>query len=199
MSWGQAQGRNRTSPPRRPKASVRTIGLLLCRRSGRKLGGACLRLQCLGHTCDHANGGTPGTGVSPERRKFLLRTRVSNFVFGREYYFRISILPSWPASIILPKHPYQSCFSHFFNPERPQTLRSTAWVNEAYLCLLDIEAVRWQDRTHFFAVSAQIMLRILGDSPRAHLPSNRGGRLSRVCLGDSMDASREAVMRTLSL
>jgi len=61
-----------------------------------------------------------------------------------------------------------------------QTLQTTALVNEAYLRLVNVEGVRWQDRTHFFAVSAQIMRRILVDSARAHVADKRGGRLPHV-------------------
>jgi RNA polymerase sigma-70 factor (ECF subfamily) len=73
-----------------------------------------------------------------------------------------------------------------------QTLQTTALVNEAYLRLVDVEGVRWQDRTHFFAVSAQIMRRILVDSARAHLADKRGGRLPHVYLDDSLDASPQS-------
>ncbi|MGA2771215.1 MAG: sigma-70 family RNA polymerase sigma factor [Bryobacteraceae bacterium] len=73
-----------------------------------------------------------------------------------------------------------------------QTLQTTALVNEAYLRLVDVEGVRWQDRTHFFAVSAQIMRRILVDSARAHLADKRGGRLPHVYLDDSVDASPQS-------
>jgi RNA polymerase sigma factor (TIGR02999 family) len=70
-----------------------------------------------------------------------------------------------------------------------QTLQTTALVNEAYLRLVDVEGVRWQDRTHFFAVSAQIMRRILVDYARAHLADKRGGRLPHVYLDESMDVA----------
>ena len=73
-----------------------------------------------------------------------------------------------------------------------QTLQTTALVNEAYLRLVDVEGVRWQDRTHFFAVSAQIMRRILVDSARAHLADKRGGRLPHVYLDESMDVSPQS-------
>jgi RNA polymerase sigma factor (TIGR02999 family) len=73
-----------------------------------------------------------------------------------------------------------------------QTLQTTALVNEAYLRLVNVEGVRWQDRTHFFAVSAQIMRRILVDSARAHLADKRGGRLPHVYLDESMDASPQS-------
>jgi len=45
------------------------------------------------------------------------------------------------------------------------TLQTTALVNEAYLRLVDVTNVTWQDRTHFFAVSAQMMRRILVTPP----------------------------------
>jgi RNA polymerase sigma factor (TIGR02999 family) len=46
--------------------------------------------------------------------------------------------------------------------ERPQhTIQATALVHEAYLRLVDIQQIQWQDRAHFFAVSARIMRRIL--------------------------------------
>jgi len=70
-----------------------------------------------------------------------------------------------------------------------QTLQTSALVNEAYLRLVDVEGVRWEDRTHFFAVSAQIMRRILVDSARAHLADKRGGLFKHVSLDESMDVS----------
>jgi len=73
-----------------------------------------------------------------------------------------------------------------------QTLQTTALVNEAYLRLVDVEGVRWQDRTHFFAVSAQIMRRILVDAARARLADKRGGRLPHVYLDESTDASPQS-------
>lgn len=55
------------------------------------------------------------------------------------------------------------------------TLQTTALVNEAYLRLLDVKNAAWQDRTNFFALSAQIMRRILVDSARARSTAKRGG------------------------
>jgi RNA polymerase sigma factor (TIGR02999 family) len=55
------------------------------------------------------------------------------------------------------------------NRERGErTLQTTAVVNEAYLRLVDARGIRWQDRAHFFAISAQIMRRILIDYARRH-------------------------------
>lgn len=73
-----------------------------------------------------------------------------------------------------------------------QTLQTTALVNEAYLRLENVEGVRWQDRTHFFAVSAQMMRRILVDSARAHLADKRGGGWPHVCLDEFVDASAQS-------
>jgi len=56
------------------------------------------------------------------------------------------------------------------------TLQTTALVNEAYLRLIDVTHMNWQDRAHFFAVSAQMMRRILVDAARARASSKRGGQ-----------------------
>ena len=51
---------------------------------------------------------------------------------------------------------------HYMSRERPgHTLQATALVNEAYLRLIEIDQVRWQNRAHFFAMSARAMRRIL--------------------------------------
>lgn len=56
-----------------------------------------------------------------------------------------------------------------------ETLQTTALVHEAYMRLVDIQGVDWRDRVHFFAVSAQLMRRILVDSARARGAIKRGG------------------------
>jgi RNA polymerase sigma-70 factor (ECF subfamily) len=53
-------------------------------------------------------------------------------------------------------------------------------VNEAYLRLINIHTVEWRDRVHFFAVSAQLMRRILIDSARMNAAAKRGGAAQRV-------------------
>jgi RNA polymerase sigma factor (TIGR02999 family) len=68
------------------------------------------------------------------------------------------------------------------------TLQPTALVNEAYLRLVDIAQVRWQDRAHFFAVAAQTMRRILVDAARARVAGKRGGGAVHVNLDESIDA-----------
>jgi RNA polymerase sigma-70 factor, ECF subfamily len=58
---------------------------------------------------------------------------------------------------------------HYMKGERPgHSLQTTALVNEAYMRLVDFTRMRWQDRAHFFAVSARIMRRILVDHARGH-------------------------------
>jgi RNA polymerase sigma factor (TIGR02999 family) len=60
------------------------------------------------------------------------------------------------------------------------TLQSTALANEAYLRLVDVQGVEWQDRVHFLAVAARIMRRILTDAARTRASAKRGGRMARV-------------------
>lgn len=68
-------------------------------------------------------------------------------------------------------------------------LQTTALVNEAYLRLVDVSRLRWQNRAHFFAVSAQLMRRILVDAARERNALKRGGDLLHVEIdADSMQA-----------
>jgi RNA polymerase sigma factor (TIGR02999 family) len=64
--------------------------------------------------------------------------------------------------------------------ERENTLQTTALVNEAYLRLVDAKGLACKDRTHFFALSAQIMRRILVDAARARVSAKRGGDAPRL-------------------
>jgi RNA polymerase sigma factor (TIGR02999 family) len=64
------------------------------------------------------------------------------------------------------------------------SLQTTALVNEAYVRLVDYKRMQWQDRAHFFAVSAQLMRRILVDHARRH-NVKRGGGLQHVSLDDA--------------
>jgi RNA polymerase sigma-70 factor (ECF subfamily) len=57
----------------------------------------------------------------------------------------------------------------YMERERPDhILQTTALVNEAYMRLVDYKRMKWQNRAHFFAVSAQVMRRILVDHARSH-------------------------------
>ena len=61
------------------------------------------------------------------------------------------------------------------NAAAGETMQTTALVHEAYLRMVNIHDVDWRDRGHFFAVSAQLMRRILVDTARAHGAVKRGG------------------------
>jgi RNA polymerase sigma factor (TIGR02999 family) len=71
------------------------------------------------------------------------------------------------------------------------TLQTTALVNEAYIRLVDLSRVRWQDRAHFFAMSARLMRRILVDHSRSRDTLKRGGGARRVSLDEALVVSRE--------
>ena len=67
--------------------------------------------------------------------------------------------------------------------DRCHTLQSAALVNETYLRLVDQRRVQWRDRTHFFAISARMMRRILVDHARNQRAEKRGGTQRAVYLG----------------
>ena len=71
------------------------------------------------------------------------------------------------------------------------TLQTTALVNEAYLRLINVEQVRWQNRARFFAVSAQLMRRILVDFARSRNYLKRGGGAQKVTLDEALVVSQE--------
>ena len=79
------------------------------------------------------------------------------------------------------------------------SLQTSALVNEAYLRLVDAHGIRWQNRTHFFAVSAQIMRRILVDFARARQKLKRGGGLLQVTFDKGLVVSPESGADLLAL
>src|SRR5438105_772817 len=86
---------------------------------------------------------------------------------------------------------------HYMARERPDhTLQPTALVHEAYMHLADLRHLHWKNRVHFFAISAQVMRRVLVDFARSRERRKRGGtqrqRLSLdecVNLGERHDAA----------
>jgi RNA polymerase sigma-70 factor, ECF subfamily len=76
------------------------------------------------------------------------------------------------------------------------TLQPTALVNEVYLRLVDIKSVQWNDRAHFFALSARLMRRILVDLARSKRYEKRGGGVPTISLDDD---SIPALERTKDL
>lgn len=65
------------------------------------------------------------------------------------------------------------------------TLQTTALINEAYVRMVDQRNVRWANRSHFFAISAQIMRRILIDHARRQAYAKRGGGARQVSLDET--------------
>jgi RNA polymerase sigma factor (TIGR02999 family) len=77
--------------------------------------------------------------------------------------------------------------------ERPgHTLQPTALVHEAYVRLVDQTRVEWRGRTHFRAIGARVMRRILIDHARRRGGLKRGGDRQRVTLGDSLAYGSDA-------
>jgi len=64
------------------------------------------------------------------------------------------------------------------------TLQATALVNETYLRLIEVDTVDWQSRSHFFALAAKLMRRILVDHARARRARKRGGSRESINLDD---------------
>jgi RNA polymerase sigma factor (TIGR02999 family) len=77
----------------------------------------------------------------------------------------------------------------FMRKERAgHTLQTSALVNEAYLRLIDAHNVDWQNRAHFFAISASLMRRILVDMARERQARKRGGSAELVALDEALVA-----------
>jgi RNA polymerase sigma-70 factor, ECF subfamily len=75
----------------------------------------------------------------------------------------------------------------YLTGERPDhSLQTTALVNEAYMRLVDYKHMQWQNRAHFFAVSAQLMRRILVEHARRH-NLKRGGDVEHVSLDEAAE------------
>jgi RNA polymerase sigma factor (TIGR02999 family) len=73
----------------------------------------------------------------------------------------------------------------YMGRERPDhTLQATGLVNEVFVRLIDWQNVQWQNRSHFFGVSAQVMRRILVDYARSRLYAKRGGNARPVSLDE---------------
>lgn len=89
---------------------------------------------------------------------------------------------------------------HYMAAEREgHTLQTTALVNEAYLRLVDSSQVRWQNRAHFMAVSAQLMRRILVDFARSRNYLKRGAGAQQVSLDEAMLISEAPDLDLLEL
>jgi RNA polymerase sigma factor (TIGR02999 family) len=88
----------------------------------------------------------------------------------------------------------------YLSRERPDhTLQTTALVNEAYLRLVDRENVHWQNRAHFFAISAQLMRCILVDHARSLAYAKRGGGARKIALDEALIGSQERAADVVAL
>ena len=83
---------------------------------------------------------------------------------------------------------------HYMKGERANhTLQTTALVNEAYLRLTDVTRMQWRDRSHFFAMAATLMRRILVDHARDRARDKRGGGVVFTALQDDQAAAGSTV------
>ncbi len=95
---------------------------------------------------------------------------------------------------------FRALARHYLAQERANhTLQPTALVHEAYMKLVDQTRVNWQGRSHFFAVAAQAMRRILVDHARSHQRDKRGGGRARVVLDEAVALSPQKDEDVLAL
>ncbi|MBD0370223.1 MAG: sigma-70 family RNA polymerase sigma factor [Pyrinomonadaceae bacterium] len=94
----------------------------------------------------------------------------------------------------------RSLAANYLRRERPDhTLQPTALVHEAYLRMIDQTRANWQNRAHFFGVSAQMMRRILVDHARAHNAGKRGADFQKLSLEDNIDKAVERSSELIAL
>jgi RNA polymerase sigma factor (TIGR02999 family) len=76
---------------------------------------------------------------------------------------------------------------HLRRESGAQSLQPTVLVHEAYMRLVDIRQVEWQDRVHFLSVASRLMRRILVDHSRARRAGKRGGGEDTLCLNETLE------------
>jgi RNA polymerase sigma factor (TIGR02999 family) len=90
--------------------------------------------------------------------------------------------------------------AHHLGKERPEhSLQVTGLVNEAYLRLVDQRDVRWQNRAHFFALSSQMMRRVLVDHARRRKYAKRGHGAQQISLDEAMIVSPQKAPEIVAL
>jgi RNA polymerase sigma-70 factor, ECF subfamily len=90
--------------------------------------------------------------------------------------------------------------AHYLKGERHgHTLQATALVHEAYLRLTQLQTIDWQSRSHFFAIAAQVMRRVLIDHARAHQAAKRGGPRESVSFDDALVMCDQRSQQLLAL
>jgi RNA polymerase sigma factor (TIGR02999 family) len=78
---------------------------------------------------------------------------------------------------------------HMRHERAGHTLQASALVNEAYLRLIEVKQVHWQNRTHFFAMASRLMRRILVDAARAKGSQKRNAGGQKVSLDELVEAA----------
>jgi RNA polymerase sigma factor (TIGR02999 family) len=95
---------------------------------------------------------------------------------------------------------FRAMAARYLHHERADhTLQPTALVHEAYLKMVDQSRVDWQGRTHFFAVAAQAMRRVLIDHARHHSRQKRGGGRHKIVLDEAVALSPQRDEEVLAL
>jgi RNA polymerase sigma factor (TIGR02999 family) len=88
----------------------------------------------------------------------------------------------------------------YIKRERPgHTLQTSALLNEAFMRLVDQREVTWHSRAHFFAISAQMMRRILVDYARSRRYAKRGGDAQEVSFNEELIISRQRSAEVVAL
>jgi RNA polymerase sigma factor (TIGR02999 family) len=89
------------------------------------------------------------------------------------------------------QHLHRVAHSYMRQELRGHTLQTTALINEAYVRLVDVGRVTWQNRAHFFAMCARLMRQILTDFARSRLSVRRGAEAQHLSLDESLTISGE--------
>ena len=89
--------------------------------------------------------------------------------------------------------------SHLQRQRHDHTLQSTALVHEAYLKLMKLEDMDWQNRAHFFGVAAHVMRGILVDYARNRDAAKRGGRGYKLSLDEALGKPQERELNLVAL
>ena len=97
------------------------------------------------------------------------------------------------------KQLHRMAHQHIKRERRGHTLQTSVLVNEAYLRLIDYKRVDWQNRAHFFAVSAVVMRRVLVDYARQRTSDKRGGESQQVDLSESLAFTSERAAELVAL
>lgn len=89
---------------------------------------------------------------------------------------------------------------NYIKDERPDhTLQATALVHEAYVRLVGLEQIEWQNRAQFFSIAAQVMRHILVDHARRHSAEKRGSGERKLSLDDAVSFAEERDVNLVAL